>query len=343
MSSNHIIDLRSDTVTRPTPEMLDAMFHAEVGDDVFEEDPTINRLEEKAANLFGMEAALFVPSGTMANQVSIKLLTNPQDEVICDKLSHIYYYEAGGVAFNSGVSMRFIEGDRGRITPGQIEENINDPATVYSSPTTLVSIENTCNKAGGSYYTLREMQDISALCRKHSIHVHLDGARIFNAITETGDSPAELGKIFDTVGFCLSKGLGAPVGSVILSTREKIFRARRIRKAWGGGMRQAGYLAAAGIYALDNHRERLKEDHLRAKKIGKLLSALPFVAEVLPVDTNIIVFKVSPATDAIKLLTHLASHQIKALSFGRQTIRMVTHLDIHESMLNDIETAFKKF
>ncbi|HRH67836.1 MAG TPA: GntG family PLP-dependent aldolase, partial [Bacteroidia bacterium] len=302
MSSNHIIDLRSDTVTRPTPEMLDAMFHAEVGDDVFEEDPTINRLEEKAANLFGMEAALFVPSGTMANQVSIKLLTNPQDEVICDKLSHIYYYEAGGVAFNSGVSMRFIEGDRGRITPGQIEENINDPATVYSSPTTLVSIENTCNKAGGSYYTLHEMQDISALCRKHSIHVHLDGARIFNAITETGDSPEELGKLFDTVGFCLSKGLGAPVGSVILSTREKIFRARRIRKAWGGGMRQAGYLAAAGIYALDNHRERLKEDHLRAKKIGKLLSALPFVAEVLPVDTNIIVFKVSPATDAIKLL-----------------------------------------
>ncbi|MBK9525565.1 MAG: aminotransferase class I/II-fold pyridoxal phosphate-dependent enzyme [Bacteroidetes bacterium] len=343
MSSSSIIDLRSDTVTKPSPEMLDAMFHAAVGDDVFNEDPSILELEKKSAELFGKEAALFVPSGTMANQIAIKVLTNPQEEVICDKLSHIYYYESGGVAFNSGTSMRLLDGDRGRITPEQILDNINDPNAVYMSTTSLVSIENTCNKGGGSYYTLKQMEDISSVCRKNNLHVHLDGARIFNAITETNDAPHAIGKLFDTISFCFSKGLGAPVGSVLLSSKEKILKARKIRKAWGGGMRQAGYLAAAGIYALDHNRVRLKEDHLRARKIGGILSALSFVEKVLPVDTNIIVFTVSPGVDVKQLLSHLADRQIKVVPFGKQTIRMVTHLDIHEEMLEEIERALTKY
>lgn len=343
MSSSSIIDLRSDTVTKPSPEMLDAMFHAAVGDDVFDEDPSILELEKKSAELFGKEAALFVPSGTMANQIAIKVLTNPQEEVICDKLSHIYYYESGGVAFNSGTSMRLLDGDRGRITPEQILDNINDPNAVYMSTTSLVSIENTCNKGGGSYYTLKQMEDISSVCRKNNLHVHLDGARIFNAITETNDAPHAIGKLFDTISFCFSKGLGAPVGSVLLSSKEKILKARKIRKAWGGGMRQAGYLAAAGIYALDHNRVRLKEDHLRARKIGGILSALSFVEKVLPVDTNIIVFTVSPGVDVKHLLSHLADRQIKVVPFGKQTIRMVTHLDIHEEMLEEIERALTKY
>ena len=343
MSSSSIIDLRSDTVTKPSPEMLDAMFHAAVGDDVFNEDPSILELEKKSAELFGKEAALFVPSGTMANQIAIKVLTNPQEEVICDNLSHIYYYESGGVAFNSGTSMRLVDGDRGRITPEQILDNINDPNAVYMSTTSLVSIENTCNKGGGSYYTLKQMEDISSVCRKNNLHVHLDGARIFNAITETNDAPHAIGKLFDTISFCFSKGLGAPVGSVLLSSKEKILKARKIRKAWGGGMRQAGYLAAAGIYALDHNRVRLKEDHLRARKIGGILSALSFVEKVLPVDTNIIVFTVSPGVDVKQLLSHLADRQIKVVPFGKQTIRMVTHLDIHEEMLEEIERALTKY
>lgn len=343
MGNYPIIDLRSDTVTKPGPEMLEAMFRADVGDDVFEEDPTVKMLEAKAAKLFGKEAGLFVTSGTMANQLAIKVLTQPQDEVICDKLAHIFYYEAGGVAFNSGVSLRVIEGNRGRMKASQIEENINPPNLSYISPTTLVCVENTSNKGGGSYYSLKEMQEISDLCRAQKINVHLDGARIFNALTETGDSAEAVGKLFDTVGFCLSKGLGAPVGSLLLSTKENIFKARRIRKAWGGGMRQAGYLAAAGIYALDHHIPLLIKDHLRAKQIGSVLNTLPWVEEVMPIDTNIIIFRVSATTDLKKLLEHLMTNHIKAMQFGKQQIRMVTHLDIYDEMLNRIEEVLRKF
>lgn len=343
MTQTNYIDLRSDTFTKPTPEMLQAMFSAEVGDDVFEEDPTVKMLEAKAAKLFGKEAGLFVTSGTMANQLAIKVLTQPQDEVICDKLAHIYYYEAGGVSFNSGVSLRFAEGDRGRMTAAQVEENINDPNLAYISPTTLVCLENTSNKGGGSYYKLKEMQEIAAVSRKHKLNLHLDGARIFNAMTETGDSPVEIGKLFDTVGFCLSKGLGAPVGSLLLSTKENIFKARRIRKAWGGGMRQAGYLAAAGIYALDHHVKLLKNDHSHARQIGNTLTSLPWVEEVLPVDTNIVIFRVSASTDVKKLLEHLLANKVKAMQFGKQLIRMVTHLDVSDSMISEVESALKKF
>ena len=245
------IDLRSDTVTRPGPAMLEAMKNAKVGDDVFEEDPTVIALEEKGAALFGKEAALYCPSGTMCNQIAIKVLTHPMNEIICDKNSHIYYYEGGGWAFHSGCSIRFINGDRGRITAQDVTENINGD-NVHLPVTKLVSIENTHNKGGGSYYHLQTLKDISAVCRKNNLHLHLDGARIFNALTETGDSPEEVGKLFDTVSFCLSKGLGAPVGSLLASSKENIKQARRIRKIMGGGMRQAGFIAAAGLYALEN-------------------------------------------------------------------------------------------
>ncbi|MFN8143652.1 MAG: GntG family PLP-dependent aldolase [Bacteroidia bacterium] len=343
MSKKPEIDLRSDTVTKPTEAMLDAMFHAEVGDDVFEEDPSIKALEKKAAEIFSRDAALFVPSGTMANQIAIKVLTQPQDEIICDKLAHIYYYEAGGVAFNSGVSMRFVEGNRGRISAEQILDNINDPSNVYSSPTTLVSIENTCNKGGGSFYTYHEMASISETCKNNNLKSHLDGARIFNALTETKDSPNEVGKLFDTLSFCLSKGLGAPVGSVLVSSKENIQKAKRIRKAWGGGMRQAGYLAAAGLYALDHHIIRLKEDHERAKKIGSMLLTQTYVESILPVETNIVVCSLKSDVDLRAFLSHLAARNIKAVAFGKQTFRMVTHLDVHDWMLDEIESALKKF
>lgn len=343
MKSPVIIDLRSDTVTRPSPAMLDAMFSATVGDDVFEEDPTVHELEKRSAALFGMEAGLFVASGTMANQISVKLLTRPQDEVICDKSSHIYYYEAGGVFSNSGISIRFIEGKRGIISSEQIEENLNPPENIHLPLSRLVAIENTSNKGGGSYYTYKNLESISRFSRKSGLSLHLDGARIFNALTETGDTTKSIGKLFDTVSFCLSKGLGAPVGSMIISTKENILRAKRIRKAFGGAMRQAGYLAAAGIYALDNNISRLKQDHLRASKIASLLKKCTYVADLMPVETNIIVFSLKPRLKVDTFLQHLKKFNIKAVPFGKQTVRMVTHLDITDNMLNDIETALLKF
>ena len=312
--------------------MLEAMFNAKVGDDVFEEDPTVKALEEKAAALFGKEAAIYCPSGTMTNQIAIKILTQPGQEIIFEKTSHIYYYEVGGIAFNSGLSMRMINGDRGRIKSEDVLENIN-PDNVHMPVTSMVSLENTCNKGGGSYYDIETIRDISEVCKKNNLKLHLDGARIFNAITEANYAPTEVGKYFDTISVCLSKGLGAPVGSVLLSTKENIKKARRVRKVFGGGMRQAGYLAAAGIYALDNNIARLKEDHKRAKAIGKALSGLPFIEEVLPVDSNIIVFKLIAKITVDDFLAKLASHDIRAVAFGKQTIRMVTHLDISDDMV----------
>ncbi|HET6990354.1 MAG TPA: GntG family PLP-dependent aldolase, partial [Bacteroidia bacterium] len=327
-----MIDLRSDTVTKPTPAMLDAMFKAEVGDDVFNEDPTIIALETKAAKMFGQEAGLFCPSGTMTNQIAIKVHTQPGDEVLCDVSSHIYNYEGGGISFNSGAQAKLIQGERGKMSAKQIEESIN-PTFDWLTHTKLVSIENTGNRSGGTFYSLQRMSEIGAVCKKHGLRYHLDGARIFNAIVEAGYSSSQVGPLFDSISVCLSKGLGAPVGSVLLGSKEFIRQARRIRKVFGGGMRQAGFLAAAGIFALDNHINRLKEDHARAKTIGEIMSKLPYIANVLPVETNIIIFNLNDKLSPEKFVKQLSENGIKATGFGKQAIRFVTHLDFTDEML----------
>lgn len=336
-----IIDLRSDTVTKPTKAMLGAMFNAEVGDDVFGEEPTVNALEEKVAKLFGREAAVFCPSGTMTNQIAIKLHTQPGDEILCDATSHIYNYEGGGISSNSGVQAKLISGERGRISAQQVIESIN-PTFDWLTRTNLVCIENTANRAGGSYYSLQQMKDLADVCKKNNLNYHLDGARIFNAIVENNYTTGDLGKIFDSISVCLSKGLGAPVGSVLIGDKEFIRKARRARKVFGGGMRQAGYLAAAGIYALDNHITRLKEDHKRAKQLGDFMNGLSYIENVLPVDTNIIIFNLNDKVKPENFLQTLTDNNIKAVGFGKQAIRFVTHLDFTDEMLEKTEKVLKK-
>lgn len=327
-----IVDLRSDTVTKPTPAMLQAMMQAEVGDDVFGEDPTIQILQKKVAAMFAHEAALFCPSGTQTNQIAIKVHTQPGDEVICDELSHIYNYEGGGIAFNSGASVRLIKGQYGILSPRQIEAAIQ-PDNVHHPRTALVGLENTCNRGGGGYYALEQMQAIRQACIDNKLPLHMDGARLFNALVATGQTPSEIGPLFDSISICLSKGLGAPVGSLLIGSKDFIRQALRVRKVFGGGMRQAGYLAAAGIYALDHHVQRLVKDHARAQKLAEGISALPFVKELLPVHTNILVFRLTDQEDANGLLRHLAAHNIKLVPFGPATLRMVTHLDISDDMV----------
>jgi threonine aldolase len=320
------VDLRSDTVTKPTPGMLEAMWSAKVGDDVFGEDETINALEAKAAAMFGMEAGIFCPSGTMTNQIAIKCFTQPLDELIADQTAHVYRYEGGGIAFNSGVSTRLLESYRGIITADMIEPEIN-AENIHYPHTSLVVLENTVNKGGGSCYTLNDIKPIADLCRDKGLKLHLDGARIFNALTHTGDTALDYGKYFDGISVCLSKGLGAPVGSVLLADKETIKYARRIRKVLGGGIRQGGFLAAAAIYALDHHVERLKIDHAHAAVLGEELARLPWVTNVIPVQTNIVLFDtVEPAA---VVLTKLAEKGIKASDTGKNRIRFVTHLDVH--------------
>ena len=328
-----IIDLRSDTVTKPTKAMLEAMMNAEVGDDVYGEDPTVNALQEKAARMFGMEAALFCPSGTMTNQVAIKIHTQPGDEVICDQLSHIYNYEGGGIAFNSMASVRLIAGENGKISPAQLLDNINED-NVHFPHTKLVSLENTVNKAGGTYYTLADIQPLYNICTEHGLKLHLDGARLFNALTETGESPLDYGKYFHTISICLSKGLGAPVGSLLLGSNEDIYWAKRVRKVFGGGWRQGGFLAAAGIYALDNHLERLKEDHARAKILAKHFSDIPYMKKVYDVPTNIVILEMEDGESTFNLINKLKENNILVSAFGRNKIRMVTHLDFDDAMLD---------
>jgi len=327
------IDLRSDTLTQPTAAMKEAMFAAPVGDDVFGEDPTVNALETKIAALFGMESALFCPSGTMTNQIAIRLHTGPQKEVICHQYSHIYLYEGGGIMANSMASVKLLTGDLGKITASQVAESIN-PDDVHAPETTLVSLENTMNKGGGSIYTLDEIKPIHALCKEKGIKLHLDGARLFNALVETGESPADWGAQFDTISICLSKGLGCPIGSILLGTKADIKRAKKVRKVFGGGMRQAGFLAAAGIYALDHQVERLKEDHHRARVLGQFLIQAPHVAEVLPVATNIVIARlegISPET----YLQELNQKGIKGVKFGKDLVRFVTHLDFGDDHLEE--------
>ena len=327
-----MIDLRSDTLTKPTPAMLEAMFSAEVGDDVFGEDPTVNLLEEKCARMFGMGAALFCPSGTMTNQIGVNILTNPYEEVICYEGAHIYKYEGGGVAGNSGLSFRLLAGDRGRLNSKEIIENIN-PYDVHFPKTSLVAIENTVNKGGGAYYSLSQIEEIAKMANSNGLKLHLDGARLFNALVENGDKPVDYGRYFDTISICMSKGLGAPVGSVLIM-KEDSDKARRIRKVFGGGMRQAGFLAAAAIFALDNNIERLKKDHIRAREIGNALKGLSYVEEVLPVDTNIVIFRLAGDRTSAEYIAILEEKGIGAVPFGPKEIRFVTHLDFDDIALD---------
>ncbi len=333
-----IIDLRSDTVTKPTPGMLDAMMSAEVGDDVFGEDPTVNALEEKCASLFGKEAALFCPSGTMTNQIGINILTSPYEEVICYRNSHIYLYEGGGIAGNSGLSFRLLDADNGRLTRDQVEAAIN-PDDVHFPRTSVVSLENTVNKGGGSCYDLNEIRKISRLCRDRGLGLHLDGARLFNALVARHESPSDYGRLFNTISLCLSKGLGAPVGSVLIADKSLIAKARRMRKVFGGGMRQAGFLAAAGIYALDNHVNRLEDDHRRATTLAAVLSACSWVTEVFPVETNIVIVKLKEGLTNEQVLGEFSEKNVLATGFGPGLIRFTTHLDFTDSHL---EEAVKK-
>ena len=326
------VDLRSDTVTRPTTAMKEAMMNAPLGDDVFAEDPTVIELEQYAANLFGKEAALYCASGVMTNQIAIKVHTQPGDEIICDKTSHIYLYEGGGIMVNSNASVKLIDGDRGRISVAGIENNIN-PDDIHFPITKLVSVENTCNKGGGCFYKLSTLQELSDTCKKHGLKYHLDGARLFNALVENGDDPAEYGKIFDTISICLSKGLGAPIGSLLLGTAVDIKKARRIRKYMGGAMRQVGIIAAAGLYALKNNVNRMKKDHDRARALEEILQSCSYVNRVVPVETNIVVFELTNKFTNDTYLALRKENGIIAVPFGPQLIRFVSHMDFTDEML----------
>lgn len=336
------IDFRSDTITKPTPPMLEAMVQADVGDDVFNEDPTVIWLEEKIASMFGKEAAIYCPSGTMTNQIALRILTQPQDEVICDKRSHIYLYEGGGIAYNSMISAKLVDGDRGRLSPEHVLENINNPDDIHFPRTALVSLENTMNKGGGAYYTLAEMKAISEAARSKGLKVHLDGARVFNALAETGDKSKDVGSLFDTVSVCFSKGLGAPVGSALVGSQELMKQAKRVRKVFGGAMRQAGYLAAACVYALDHHVERLKEDHQKARLLGGMVKRLPYVTGLLPVDTNIVIFELDSRILAVDMVAKLKELGVLAVPFAKHDVRLVTHLDISDSMVDYFDEVIAK-
>lgn len=332
-----MIDLRSDTITRPTLAMREAMFDAPVGDDVFGDDPTVNALEAKAAAMFGMEAALFCASGTMTNQLAIRTHTRPGDDVICDQLSHVYLYEGGGIAVNALASVSLAQGERGKLTPDLVRDHIQ-PDDVHKPKTSLVCLENTINKGGGCYYTVPEIAAIKQVCDQHRLILHLDGARLFNALIETGESPQAYGQLFDSISICLSKGLGCPVGSLLLGTAGVIRQARRYRKLMGGGWRQAGFLAAAGVYALDHHVNRLKLDHSRARRIGTLLEKRPEVLEIYPIETNIVIFRLPETILASDYVSQLAIHGIGAVTFGKHLVRFVTHLDFTDEQLVELET-----
>ena len=318
--------------------MLEAMFKAPVGDDVFGEDPSVNLLESMAADMFGMEEAIFCPSGTMTNQVAIKVHTQPGEEVICEKLSHVYIYEGGGIAFNSGCQVRAVEGAQGKITAPQVKEAIN-PLDIHKAPTSLVSIENTANRGGGSCYEFTDIQSIKEVCLQNNLKLHLDGARLFNALVAKKQEAKQYGEIFDSISICLSKGLGAPVGSVLLGNHDFIKRARRIRKVFGGGMRQAGYLAAAGIFALENNISRLAEDHEHARRIAYALIKKDFVGKMIPVETNIIIFEVLPPFTPKSFAGELAKFSILCMPISATQVRMVTHLDVTPAMIKSVIQA----
>jgi threonine aldolase len=334
------IDLRSDTVTQPTPGMLEAMMKARVGDDVFGEDPSVNKLEAMAAGLFGMEAALYCPTGTMSNQVAIKVHTRPGDEVLCEKTAHVYQYEGGGIAFNAGCQAKLLDGDRGRITADQVDNSIN-PDDVHKPRTSLVCLENTSNRGGGSCYDLDSIRQIREVCNKHQLTLHLDGARLFNAIVARKQSPAEFGALFHSISVCLNKGLGCPAGSLLIGTKTMIKEARRVRKVFGGGMRQAGYLAAAGIYALENHVKRLAEDHAHAQQVAGALAQKSFTGAILPVETNIIIFEIKPPYNPKDIAARLKEQNILVYVISPTQIRLVLHLDVTYDMVNKLVQAIQ--
>jgi threonine aldolase len=326
------IELRSDTFTLPTAGMREAMFSAPLGDDVFGEDPTVNALEEKVAKLFQKEAALFCVSGTQSNQIAISVHVSKGQEVICDELSHIYLYEGGGIMANAGASVKLLKGDFGRLSVSQLKAAIS-PDDIHACESRLVSLENTVNKGGGSIYTSESLQEISDFCRSVDIPLHLDGARLFNAIVETGQTPAQFGGWFDTISICLSKGLGAPIGSILVGSKDFIKKARRVRKRLGGGWRQAGLLAAAGIYALEHQVERLKEDHARAKVIASVCEKLPWVKSILPVSTNIVIVELQAGLASVDKVAELKEKGIYCAPFGPTYIRFVTHLGFDDGAL----------
>ncbi len=336
------INLISDTVTKPSPEMLQAMFQAKVGDDVFKQDPTVNAFEKMVADLFGKEAALFFPSGTMANQTAIKLNTNPGDQIICDKWSHIHLYEAGGASFNSGVNFNLLDGHRGLITAEQVKAGINDPEFYHAPLSKMVSIENTTNKGGGACYEIEELKKIKQVCSEHNLKYHLDGARLWNAIVAKKQDPKQFGELFDTISVCFSKGLGAPIGSVLISDANTMHRALRIRKIFGGNLRQSGYLAAAGIYALKNNMNRLEDDHRRAYELGQALKSLPWIEKVEPTETNILIFEVNKSLKDKEVIEKLKTKGILISSMGQGKLRMVTHLDYRQVMHEYVLEALEK-
>ena len=340
-----IIDLISDTVTRPTTGMLEAMMHAKVGDDVFKMDPTVNALQEKAAAMFGMEDALFFPSGTMANQTAIKLHTQPGDKLICDKYAHVYNYEGGGAAFNSGVTCKLIDGNRGMFTAEQLQEAVAGRSDIHVPYSRLVCIENTTNKGGGACWDFSELKKLQKISTDNNLAFHLDGARLFNALVAKNETPQKYGHLFDTISICLSKGLAAPVGSILLGSKEHIAKALRIRKLLGGAMRQVGLLAAAGIYALDNHIERLAEDHQKAKEIGEVLESVAYVTKVETIETNIIIFYVDEKIGADNFIQKMKTKNILLTPMGEGRIRIVTHLDytneMHEILIKELKEFLK--
>lgn len=336
-----ITDLRSDTVTRPDAPMLKAMMGAPTGDDVFGEDPTINALQERLAAMFGHEAALFCPSGTMTNQIAINVHTRPGDEVICDRLSHIYNYEGGGLARNSGVQVRLVHGDQGRFTLDHVRGEINPPDSHYAR-TSLISVEDTCNKGGGSVYDFDELSALSKFAHLKRLAFHLDGARVFNALAVTQVPNDRYGKLFDSISVCLSKGLGTPAGSVLIGQRDFIKEAHRARKVMGGGMRQAGILAAAGLYALNHRLPLLPNDHAKANRLSETLERLPWVSQVLPVATNIVIFTLAPQLDSAKITQALADKGVHALPFGPDKVRFVTHFDVTDAHISHAVTVLEE-
>lgn len=337
------INLISDTVTRPSKEMLAKMMAAKVGDDVFGDDPTVNELQDKVAKMFGMEAALFFPSGTMANQAAIKLHTHPGDKMYCDKFAHVYNFEGGGAAFNSGVTCSLIDGDRGMFTAKQLQDAITPKDNIHLALSSLVCIENTTNKGGGACWDFEELKKIKTVCDAHNLSFHLDGARLFNALVVKGEMPQQYGELFDTISICLSKGLGAPVGSVLIGSKADMEKALRIRKLFGGGMRQAGYLAEAAIYAIDNNVKRLAEDHNKAKELGEVLSSCSFVKSVEPIETNIVIFYINDNITEDDFIEKMKKNYVLLISMGGGKLRMVTHLDYTDAMHKTCLKVLKAF
>ncbi len=337
------INLISDTVTKPTKNMLEVMMNAEVGDDVFKADPTVNKLQEKVAAMFGMEDALFFPSGTMANQTAIKIHTQPGDRMFCDKWAHVYNYEGGGAAFNAGVTSCLIDGNRGMFTAKQLEGLVDGRNDIHTPYNRLVCVENTTNKGGGACWDFEELLKIQKVAISNNLAYHLDGARLFNALVAKNETPKQYGELFDTISICLSKGLGAPVGSVLIGTKKHIEQALRVRKLFGGGMRQAGFLAEAAIYALDNHVDRLKDDHQRAKQVGDVLASCHYVKKVEPIETNIIIFYVNDSINPEEFMEKMKEKGILLISMGEGKIRIVTHLDFTDNMLSILIKELKEY